>query len=109
MAILALKEFYRDLIGERQAGDTRETNGLEAMRERYTRREHCDAIYELVKEYEGNGKQDLIDQLYEIETGIIGHCSEHCILSYKGEEGMEHNVLVEFVRSNRWKQNPFDK
>lgn len=67
---------------------------------KFSRSEFYNEIQNLIIKYDNN--DEILNELYEIELSIIGHCSEFGIKSFIDEPN-DREVLVPYVRSLIWK------
>lgn len=78
----------------------------EIVQKNISRKEYFDIIQELMKYYDEIGGYNEVDELYEIETAIIGDCSETMIPRFMNEP-LDHNEYVSFVRGRKWMNEEF--
>lgn len=71
------------------------------MIKKFSRSKFYNEIQKLIIKY--NNNEDMLNELYEIQLSIIGHCSEFGIQSFISEP-TDREVLVPYVRSLIWKK-----
>ncbi|EGA4833086.1 hypothetical protein H5V55_001095 [Salmonella enterica] len=70
---------------------------------KFSRSEFYNEIQRLIVKYDNN--DDMLNELYEIELTIIGHCSELGIQSFIGDpDPNDREILIPYVRSLTWKR-----
>lgn len=67
----------------------------------FSRLEFYNEILLLIDKHENNN--DMLNELYEIELTILGHCSEFGIKSFIDEPD-DRETLVAYVRSLTWQK-----
>jgi hypothetical protein len=49
--------------------------------------------------------ENILDELYEFETALIGNCAPECIIRLEGDPE-DISDLTAYVRSGKWKDDP---